>query len=127
MIEVDYIPLKKIIIHDIRCVPLKAFIDYHVSQNQNNVRWQDGIVFNFGGFPPTPQMIDEEMNKGIIHWSWMEYAEMPEFKPILRREDSNVEVMVVDNKYNPNIAKVISWLKEQPFFKKDSSESSNSK
>ncbi len=112
MVDVEYQPIKKIIIHEIIKYNLQEFIKLK-SNPPLPLRWVDGIVFQVGMYNPSPKMSDDE-TQGIIHWAALEFAEMKDYKPSLPTNISTVTIPVVDNSSNTAVSDVIRWLKKQP-------------
>ena len=84
MVEFEYQPFKKVIIHEITKIPINQMILEHAlavgeGQIAAPLYWVDGIVFEHGLAPVTDDMINEQL-KGILHWSLLMYSDMDDFK-----------------------------------------------
>lgn len=118
MVDVAYQPIKKIIIHEILKQSLDDFVRMKAQSAPNGmspmpVRWIDGIVFAFNGMPVTPEMINERVRDGTVHWDFVEFAEMPNYQKALFHPETNVPLPIVDNSNNTAVSDVIRWLKKQ--------------
>lgn len=94
MVTIKHQPINEIIIHEL--VKVNSIEDF-LSIKTNNVplgnsappaRWADGILYEPQGFPPTPEIIKDQM-EGKIHFAAIEYTEMPQFKPYLKNTTNN--------------------------------------
>ncbi|MBM3896423.1 MAG: hypothetical protein FJ360_01590 [Thaumarchaeota archaeon] len=115
MVEVEYKPIKKIIVHEFIKYDLKQFIELKSSPPQP-VRWIDGIVFQILHYGNSPKLTDDEI-EGIVHWAAVEFAEMSEYKPALPTSISTITIPVIDNSSNTAVSDVIRWIKKQPQWK----------
>lgn len=119
MVEVKYSPIKEIVVHEVIKHNLQDFIHMKVQPRQPNTvmipfRWIDGIVFTFGSVIPTEKLVNERVEKGIVHWDYIEFAEMPEFNANLVNPDNGATCRVIDGSNNTAVVEVIQWLKTQP-------------
>ena len=117
MVEVVYQPWKKIVIHEI----VDYALDYLVRLQSLGVEpgglgdpllWADGIVFSSSTMLETKDVVKEKL-EGIIHWSSVEWARMPEFKEVIVIKETNVKVLIIDVSAHPIYKTVSKWLKEQ--------------
>ncbi len=118
MVDVAYQPIKKIIVHEVLKQSLDDFIRMKAQPAPNGmppmpVRWIDGIVFTFNGMPATPEMINERVRDGTVHWDFVEFAEMQNYQKVLFHPETNVPLSIVDNSNNTAVSDVIRWLKKQ--------------
>jgi hypothetical protein len=119
MVEVQYSPTKKIVVHEIIKSELSDFIKMKVQPRLPNMqampfRWIDGIVFTFMSTIPTEQLINEHVRDGVIHWDHIEFAEMPTFQNVLVNTENGATWPVIDGSNNTAVCDVITWLKNQP-------------
>jgi len=114
MVDIEYRPIQKIIVHEIIKYPLQDFIELKSKNPKALVaQWCDGIVMQRGSYMhPSPQMVDEE-SKGITHWALIEFAEMPEFKQSLMNEQTQVVIRIIDVSKNTAISDFVRWLMKQ--------------
>lgn len=103
MVEFEYQPFKKVIIHEITKIPLDLYIiTRSLAADDGGIAqplvWIDGIVFEHAILPPTDDIVNESI-KGTIHWSLLSYADMEEYKeelegprkvkiPVIKQESS---------------------------------------
>jgi len=118
MVDVEYKPIQKIVVHEAikytldQFVNLKA-VDVHVVPI---VRWIDGIVFTFVVLPTTPDSIRERVEDGAVHWNLIEFAEMPNHQDFLTNTDNNARLRVMNLTNNSAIVDVIRYFKSNGTF-----------
>ncbi len=122
MVEIQYSPIRKIVIHEVIKSNLEEFTANkaqppHPQMQMPPLRWIDGIVFEFAGMVPTPELVNEQSRDGVIHWSIVEWAEMPQFQNNLMHPTSGVSRRIIDGSANTAVSDVIKWLKNQPQWK----------
>ncbi len=118
LVEIEYIPYQKIIVHEIRKLDVPDFFQGVVSQVEAqkqggvaNVSWVDGIAFLFGEFMPTPQLIEENL-KGRIHYAIVIFTEtsyQAEKKVTVGGREAIVRMSKGDN--NLNFVELAKFLK----------------
>lgn len=118
MAEIEYKPIKKIVVHAIIRKSFDDFISQKARpQNPNfppvNARWADGIVFTTTAFPTTRELVNEEV-AGTIHWAHIEFAEMEDYQQMLSNQNSGGSIMVTDYSSNTAVLDFVRWLKKQP-------------
>lgn len=118
MVEIEYKPINKIVVHEIIKQPLTEFIRMKARPSNPNIpnipaRWAEGIVFVAGAYPPTPELVNEQV-QGTVHWSDMEFAEMEDYQQILTDQDSGGSVRVTNYSSNSAVTALVRWLKKQP-------------
>ena len=109
MVEIEYIPLQKIVIHDIELSPSKVFVNHAVARG-GTVGWCNGFLFSLVHFPSDPDLIKDSI-KGIQHWQTIEVAVHPEFESVVKNDD-NQGIQVLDQSHNEVIAAAIVKVKE---------------
>ena len=125
MVEIEYKPVEKIVVHEIIKYDLNHFLETFAKPGPNNTqpppaRWVDGIIFNPNGFPvQTPEMVNEHL-KGTIHWAAVTFAEMDEYKPIVNHPATGIGLPVNDNSNNTAVVSFVTWLKNRPEWKSGS-------
>ena len=117
MVEIEYQPVKKIVVHEILKSDYNDFINQFVIPLQPNMpsldlRWVNGVLFFFQGFQDTPEIIHDRI-QGIIHWEACNFTEMPKYQPMLTNTNTNASVKVTDNSHNTAVSDFIRWLKTQ--------------
>ena len=113
--QVKYTPFNTIIIHEIIKNSIEEYTATFNRQTVPNIRWIDGVVFDFGTFPKHPEVTNDEI-KGIIHWSNLNFAILEEYQPTITDKKSGRTFNILNNENNKSVKKVIEWLKQQPFF-----------
>jgi len=117
MVDVEYQPTKKIIVHEIIKYTFDEFLNLKVrAPNPNlplpNIRWAGGVVFSAGAYPSTSELVNQQV-QGTVHYANLEFAEMEEYQPILMNQSSGGSVPVVNYSNNTAVADLIRWLKDQ--------------
>ena len=117
LIEVVYQPWKKIVIHEIVDYALDDLVRLQSLGVEpgglgDPLLWVEGIVFSSSTMLETKDVVKEKM-EGIVHWSSVEWARMPEFKEVIVIKETNVKVLIIDVTAHPIYRTVSKWLKEQ--------------
>jgi len=113
MVEFEFKPIEKVVVHEILKWTLDEFIARFVKPN-SKVQWVNGIVMIRSNYQSmTPKMVDDESN-GTVHWALVEFAEMAEFKPQLLNESNNSVASVNDVSNNNVFGDFARWLKDDP-------------
>ena len=115
--EVVYQPWKKIVIHEIVDYALDDLVRLQSLGVEpgglgDPLLWTEGIVFSSSTMLETKDVVKEKM-EGIVHWSSVEWARMPEFKEVIVIKETNVKVLIIDVTAHPIYRTVSKWLKEQ--------------
>lgn len=118
MVEIEYLPYKKIILHEIRKLEVQEFLSWVASQVEAqktggtpSVNWVDGIAFLTGEFMATPELVSEQL-QGRIHYAVVFYTEtsyQQERRITLNGRDLVVRFSKADT--NPNFAELARFLK----------------
>ena len=121
MVDVEYKPIQRIIVHEALKQSFDDFIRKQAVQRQPNmppptVRWAEGVIFTFAAMQVTPEMINERVRDGVVHWDFIIFAEMPEFQDIVTHPDTQVQLRVSDNTNNSAVSDVIRHFKNNPMF-----------
>ena len=117
MVEVVYQPWKKIVIHEIVDYALDDLVRLQSLGVEpgglgDPLLWAEGIVFSSSTMLETKDVVKEKL-EGIIHWSSVEWARMPEFKEVIVIKETNVKVLIIDVSAHPIYKTVSKWLKKQ--------------
>jgi len=116
MVKVVYQPWEKIVIHEI----VKYALDDLVKLQSLGVEpggladpllWAGGIVFSSTTMLDTKDVIKEKL-EGVVHWSSVEWAPMPEFKEVIIIKETNVKIPVINVSTHSIYKTVSKWLKE---------------
>jgi len=120
MVDVEYQPITKIIVHEAIKHTYDEFVRMFAQAKSNTppqaVRWLDGIIFNYSAMPATPELINERVRDGAVHWDFIIFAEMPEYQNIVTHPETQVQLRVIDNSNNSAIADVIRKFKDDTRF-----------
>ncbi|MGA3059487.1 MAG: hypothetical protein ABSD92_03860 [Candidatus Bathyarchaeia archaeon] len=75
--------------------------------------WVDGVVFLYFPLPASTTVVAKELlENSKVYWSFVGYALMPKYAPIIETKEKMI-VPVVDITSDPILRKVAQWLKEQ--------------
>jgi len=114
MVEFEYQPWKKVIVHAVVKFPLEHFLSAHslgIEQGQVGIPllWADGIVFDKNVFRDTDDIIKEKL-EGRVHWSSLNYVVMHKYQPEFKVE-GNIRIPVMNVSDNPVFKKMAEWIK----------------
>ena len=118
MVEIEYRPYQRIVVHEIRKLDVPEFFKSIIEQTEAQkqagipvVNWIDGIAFVIGQFPPTPETISESL-KGIIHYAIVNFTETS-FQDEKRALVNNREfpVRMIRAEKNPDFVELVRYLK----------------
>lgn len=118
MVEIEYLPYQKIIVHEIRRMELSEFLLLVASQAEAQkqgampaVDWVDGIAFVKGEFLPTPETVEENL-KGRLHYAIVFFTETS-YDQHKKVSVSGREILVRFNKAdsNLNFVELVKFLK----------------
>ena len=115
MVEFEYQPWKKIIIHEIVEFPPDYFLDNAAMTAPEGgrsppLRWAKGILFVNAPLPPTEDVINEQI-KGTIHWSSLHCGRMRKYQKEVKRGRS-VTVPINDLSEHGVFGAMAEWIKE---------------
>ncbi len=123
MVDIEFQPIQKIVVHEIiKSKSLEDFIKMKaVSTNQTiparPVRWIDGILFDFASVAiMTPELVNEKVHDGVVHWEIVNFVEMPEYVPMLAHPETGTRMDIIDNSNNTAVSDFIRWLKNEPIW-----------
>ena len=125
MVDVEYHPVSKVIVHEAIKYDFDEFVRMKAQPMPNGappmpVRWNNGIIFVNNGMQPTPELINERVRDGTVHWDFIEFAEMEDFQNVVTHPDTQVQLRVIDNSNNTAISDVIRFFKNDPRFSSSS-------
>ena len=99
MVQFEYQPWKKVIVHEVIKWPIEQFLltrsrGVPDGAEGRPLSWVNGIVFDYQGMPPTPEIVKENLH-GKIHWSSITYGTLEKFQEefILPRQ---VKIRIID-------------------------------
>ena len=75
--------------------------------------WVDGVVFLYSPLSASPTVIAKELlEKRKVYWTYLGYAIMPKFAPIIETKEKMI-VPVVDISSDSLLKGVANWVKQQ--------------
>ena len=115
MVEFVLNEWKKVIIHEISKYDLDDLLRLHTTGilpggATRSFLWANGVIFEHSNMPPTGDIIKEQLN-GIIHWSSLQFAFMPEYKTTI--PFGTVSLQIVNVNSNRTFFEMASFLKEK--------------
>ena len=118
MVDIEYRPVQKIIIHEVIKYELENFIELKAQPRPPNtppsiVRWAEGTVFDYMAFPQTHELINERAKDGTIHWDFIEFAQMKNYVEVLGNPNGTSHVKVINVSNNTAVSGAIRWIKSQ--------------
>jgi hypothetical protein len=119
LVDIEYRPVQKIIIHEVIKYELDDFIQLKAQPRPPNappsiVRWADGAVFDYLAFPQTQELVNQRAKEGTIHWDFIEFAEMREYTEALGNSDGSTQAKVINVSNNTAVSDAIRWIRSQP-------------
>jgi hypothetical protein len=117
LVEIVYLPWKKIVIHDVIEHQNKQFFEWFmgeaIKQNEASpaVSWANGIAFAVGNFLETPKLVKEKLN-GNLHYAIVNFTrigQQVEFPVEVKGQRYSVRLSPTDN---PDFQELTSWLKK---------------
>lgn len=117
MVKISFKPYEEVIIHEHQRFALDDMIRLRCTGMQvgsiaPSFQWAEGLAMWRETFPQNETMTKENL-EGRVHWLWVGYSEMLEYKPSLSYRETSVIVPVIDLGNNPIYSAAASWLKEQ--------------
>ena len=115
VVEFEYQPWNKIIVHEIVKYPLEHFLATHSLGIQDGgvgvpLNWADGLIFEYVGMPSTEDVVNEQI-QGRIHWIGLSYGIMEEYEKAIIRP-GRITVPIIDLSSNAFIHAMAKWIKE---------------
>ena len=117
MVKISFKPYEELIVHEHQRFALEDMVRLRCTGMQvgsiaPNFQWAEGLVMWRETFPQN-EMITKENLDGRVHWLWVGYSEMREYKPSLSYRETSVIIPVIDLGNNPVYSAAAKWLKEQ--------------
>ena len=121
MVEFEFQPWRKIIVHEVAKFPLEHFLISHsLGVQQGSVgrplTWANGIIFEKGVFRDTDDVVREKL-EGKLHWSSLHYAILKKYQSEFKMA-GNVRIPVMNVSDNEFFREMAAWLKRN-FEKKE--------
>jgi len=114
MVEFEYQPWKKIIVHEV----VKYPIEFFESQNSLGVQpggigrpltWAEGIVFNRSMMRETDEVIKEKL-EGKIHYTSLVYGILEKYQPELKVA-GNIRIPIINVSNNKIFKEMATWIR----------------
>ncbi|MDR0318977.1 MAG: hypothetical protein LBI09_02970 [Nitrososphaerota archaeon] len=116
-VSVSYEPFQEIVVmeknHFSSPEELARFTSIIAGGKLAGLYWVNGIVFLY--FPisaSTTAIAKELLEKRKVYWSYLGYASMPKFAPIIETKEKMI-VPILDVSSDSVLAGVADWLKQQ--------------
>jgi hypothetical protein len=115
MVEFEYQPWKKIVVHEVLKRSLEAFL----SQSSLGVQaggigrpllWVDGMIFMRVQLPDTDEIVKEKV-QGVLHYSNISYVMHEKYKSEFKVA-GNIRIPVLDVSNNKIFREMATWIKE---------------
>ena len=116
MVKINYKPWEEVVIHESiqhtldNLVAIRSF-GAPTGGLGGRLLWAEGVTFNPTGMPATTDIIKENL-QGRVHWSSVEWALMPEFKPFIEIPQTKVRIPILNVNANEILSEVAKWLKK---------------
>ena len=115
IVEFEYQPWEKIIVHEIVKFPIEFFLSQHslgVAPGGigRPLNWVEGIVFIISGFMETDEVIKEKL-EGKVHYGSIVYGILDTYQPEFK-VDGNIRVPIVDVSNNKIFREMVAWIKK---------------
>ncbi|QQG48545.1 MAG: hypothetical protein HY247_07330 [archaeon] len=118
MVEIEYRPYQKIVVHEVKKVDVPGFFQGVIAQVEAQkqsgvpaVSWIDGVAFVIVPFGATPETVEENL-KGIVHYALVLFTEtsfQEEKKVTMGGREFVVKLAKADS--NPNLVELVKFLK----------------
>ena len=115
MVEFEFQPWKKIIVHEVVKFPLQHFISGHSLGVQEGgigrpLIWVDGIIFEKVGLRDTDDIIREKI-EGKLHWNFLHYAILEKYQSEFKVTPGNIRIPVINVSDNETFREMTTWIK----------------
>jgi len=115
MVEFEYQPWKKIIVHEIIRFPIEFFVTQHSLGIEPGgigrpLSWVDGVVFEIGAFRETDDIIKEKL-EGKLHYSSIIYGILEKYQSEFKVA-GNIRVPITDLSSNEIFKEMVVWIKK---------------
>jgi len=116
-ITVSYEPFQEIVIMEKNhfCSPeeLARFTSIITGGKLAGLYWVNGVVFLYFPLSASTTIVAKELlEKRKVYWSYLGYAVMPKFAPIIETKEKMI-VPIVDVSSDLFLAGVADWIKQQ--------------
>jgi hypothetical protein len=115
MTRITFQPWEEIIVHetikrDLRDLVKLKTLYFKTGQIAEIFLWAEGVVFVRTPMPPTDDVVRDQL-KGMIHYSSVEYAEMPKYRKTIL--SGGITVPVVDVRGTPALRDLARELRKR--------------
>ena len=115
MVEFEYHPWEKIIVHEIAEHKVDDLMNMQVQGvteggTARPINWSNGILFLHMNMQPTEDVIREQI-QGTVHWSGLYYARMPKYVSSVVRA-GKITVPIINFSNHIIFKPMAIWLKE---------------
>lgn len=116
MVEVLYQSWKRIIVHekvehDLDELAKIQSLGVEPGGLSEPLLWADGVVSSRSTMFETEDVIKDKL-EGIVHWSSVEWALMPEFEGVIITKETNVKVPIINVSTHLIYRTVSKWLRK---------------
>ncbi len=120
MVKFSYKPWREVVIHeiiewkpdDLFALIAREMLESGVVGMIPSTNWAEGVVFEISQFSETEDIVRDKLN-GIVHYSSVEFARFPEYKPEVQVEVAGTFYRVRLNRadMNPVFVELATFLK----------------
>lgn len=114
MVEFEYQPWKKIVVHEIVELPLQDFLmksslGVESGAIGRHLLWVDGFIVEHITLPDTEDVVREKL-QGVVHWSSLSFAVLEKFQEEFKVA-GNIRIPVVNLSNNPIFRELVPWIR----------------
>ena len=114
--EVEYRPLKKLVIMESVEMPQKELFERLITQIKLTgqpvaLNWVEGILFVAVPVDSQSDLIIKEILRGNTYWANIFYAKMPSYQPIVKI--GGVEIPIINQSRSARMRLVAQWIKKR--------------
>lgn len=117
MTKVIYQPREQVIIHEysryksIEDLIRSAFGGAPPGATVGPIKWVDGIALIQNAYPMTDAVI-KELLEGKLHWDYVSFAPMEEYRNNIHMEDMRITASVINVSANPIFRAIARFIRE---------------
>lgn len=114
MVEFEFRPWRKVIIHELMEFPLEHFI-FQSSQGiqpggtGRPIMWSNGLVFTTFLLQPTEDVVKEQL-QGIVHWAFLHFGRMDKYQREVKG-NNRIRIPVIDVSNHSIFGPMSNWIK----------------
>jgi hypothetical protein len=118
MVEFEYRPWKKIIIHEIMEYPLEYFF-FQSTQGipkggmGRPLMWSNGVLFS-SFFIQTSEEVVKQQLQGIVHWASLHFSRMEKYQQEIKR-DNRIKIPILNVSNHAIFGPMSNWIKKRYF------------